>query len=400
MSSVSVRDDRAVEDRRKDRVALVHRQTRPTLLAAVGFLVAAPVAAVVPHSTGAWLPLHLLLVGALLSAISGATQMLAVTWSTSPAPSDGAVALQRATVVVGTVLLVAGREADLDLVAAVGGALVGLALVLLGRLLVGIRRTATTDRYAPAIDGYLAALAFGVVGIAAGVHLATGDGSTDLRAAHLVINLLGLVGGVILATLPFFAATQVRAKMSPRATPGRVRGLVAASTVAVAAAAVALAVGQRDVGSALLVVEALVVLAVVALLPRVGARQLTWSGPRLVHLLAGIAWWAVGVVALAVAVRNGGDDGPALRTLAVGGFAQILVGSLAYLGPVLRGGGHEQLTDGFATTGSWIGVGAANLAAVGLLASATPLIAIGVGVWFLDGAARGVRLLSGWRRRP
>ncbi|QGG93679.1 hypothetical protein [Actinomarinicola tropica] len=393
-------DDRAVEDRRRDRVAVVHRQTRPTLLAAAAFLVAAPVAAVVPHSTGVWLPLHLLLVGALLSAISGATQMLAVTWSTSPAPSDRAVALQRAAVVAGTLLLVSGREAGSDLVAAVGGTLVGGGVLLLAGLLVGIRRTATTDRYGPAIDGYLVALAFGVVGIAVGVHLATGGASTDLRAAHLVVNLLGLVGGVILATLPFFAATQVRAKMSPRATAGRIRAWVATSAILVAGAASALAIDLRDLAAVLLVAEGIVVVSVLALLPRVGARQLSWSGPRLVQLIAGVVWWALGAAALGLVMRSGGDDAPVLRALAIGGFAQILVASLAYLGPVLRGGGHEQLSDGFATTRSWIGVGAANVAAAAALLELELVLALGLVAWALDGAVRGVRLLSGWRRRP
>jgi hypothetical protein len=45
------------------------------------FAVSAGVATVVPHRTGAWLPLHLFLVGALLLAISGTTRLFAVTWS-------------------------------------------------------------------------------------------------------------------------------------------------------------------------------------------------------------------------------------------------------------------------------------------------------------------------------
>ncbi|MFP5487244.1 MAG: hypothetical protein ACLGHQ_02930 [Acidimicrobiia bacterium] len=35
--------------------------------------------------------------------------------------------------------------------------------------------------------------------------------------------MFGLIGLVIAATLPFFAATQVRTKMSPRATPTTMR---------------------------------------------------------------------------------------------------------------------------------------------------------------------------------
>src|SRR5690606_22474094 len=162
------------------------------------------------------------------------------------------------------------------------------------------------------------ALAFGAIGIGLGVHLVTGGtGSADLRRAHLVANVLGLVGLVILATLPYFTATQVRSKVAPRATAARVRALVLASALAVAGA-----------------------------------------GARLVHLLTGILWWAGATAGLAATVAWDLDDGPVLRAMVVGGLAQILVASLAYLGPVLRGGGHESLGAGFALTRSWVGVAA------------------------------------------
>jgi hypothetical protein len=70
-----------------------------------------------------------------------------------------------------------------------------------------------------------------------------------------------------------------------------------------------------------------------------------------------------------------GGQGPVLRALAVGGLAQILVASLAYLGPVLRGGGHERLTQGFALTRSWPGLALANVAAAclgGVVVAARP----------------------------
>lgn len=56
-------------------------------------------------------------------------------------------------------------------------------------------------------------------------------------------------------------------------------------------------------------------------------------------------------VALAFATIRETDDRSILRILVLGGFAQILVASLAYPGPVLRGG-HDRLTAGFAFTRS------------------------------------------------
>jgi nitrite reductase (NO-forming) len=73
-----------------------------------------------------------------------------------------------------------------------------------------------------------------------------------VRAAHLTLNLLGLVGLVIAGTLPFFTATQARVKMSARAT-GRAQGLVLAGLVgALGASRVAVAavfVWVLDVGA-------------------------------------------------------------------------------------------------------------------------------------------------------
>ena len=107
------------------RVAAVHREARQTLAIAVLFVIAAPVAAIAPHRTGAWLPLHLFLVGGLLSAISGVTLLLAVTWSAAPAPRPSHAAVQRWLLALGVVGLTVARELDAPTaVLAVCGALV------------------------------------------------------------------------------------------------------------------------------------------------------------------------------------------------------------------------------------------------------------------------------------
>ena len=90
------------------------------------------------------------------------------------------------------------------------------------------------------------------------------------------------------------------------------------------------------------------------------------------QLAAGLAWWAAMTVALAVATIRETDDRAILQALVIGGFAQILVASLAYLGPVLRGGGHRRLTAGFAITRSWVSLAAGNAAALAALARARP----------------------------
>ena len=99
-----------------------------------------------------------------------------------------------------------------------GGATVVVAMLGLASILIRVRRQAVTDRFAPAIEAYVAAAVAGAVGMSIGVLLGAGragDRAVELRDVHLVLNVFGLIGLVIAGTLPFFAATQVRSKMSP-----------------------------------------------------------------------------------------------------------------------------------------------------------------------------------------
>src|SRR5690606_21940873 len=90
------------------RVVAVHSETRQGFLVAVVFVVAAGVAGITRLGAGWWLPLHLFVVGGLLSAISAATQMLAVTWSAAPAPRPLLAGSQRWALAAGAIALVAG----------------------------------------------------------------------------------------------------------------------------------------------------------------------------------------------------------------------------------------------------------------------------------------------------
>lgn len=381
------------------RVAQVHRQARITLAMSVGFVIAAPIAAVVPHDTGPWLPLHLFVVGGLLGAISGATQMLGVTWSASPAPPAALASAQRTVLGLGTVAIALGREADSRAIVEAGGALVLGALVLLAVALIGIRAGAKVRRFRPALDAYLVAITLGLAGTTLGVLLAVGRAGEHpdrVLATHASTNLLGLVGLVIAATVPWFAATQARTKMSRRATERAVRvltGVLAGATVVTLAG---FALGIAGIAGAGLTIYALGVAAVYAFVPPLGRRQLEWAGPRLLQLLVGMAWWAACVGLLAAAAFRSEPMGlRAIEALVVGGYAQILAGSLAYLAPVLRGGGHLRLGQGFDLTRSWIGLAAGNVGAVAALAGATEVLIGAILVWIADVAVRAVRLRVG-----
>jgi nitrite reductase (NO-forming) len=381
------------------RVATVQRQARASLSLAVVFAVAAAAAFLLPHRTGEWLPLHLFLVGALLLAISGATQLFAVTWAAGAPPSDRTAAVQRWCLVGGVILLALGREDRVPTVlTGAGGAAVILSLLVLASALMRIYRSRVQRRFDAAIQNYLAAILAGVAGCAIGVVMATatpGDTYGRLRSAHLVLNLLGLVGIVIVGTLPSFASTQLRTKMSPHATVHSQRVVLFGLVCAIAAAATGFLTGTLPLAAAGLALYAAGLVRVVTLLPRFGRKQLRWSGPRVLHLAAGIAWW-FGVVAAAAYGAARGDGNPfttaRLLVLVVGGYAQILAGSLAYLLPVLRGGGHERLAAGFGTTRSWLGLVAANVAALAIAFGSGPVAVVAGAAWVVDIAVRAVLL--------
>ncbi len=395
------------------RVAAVHRQTRRSLLVAVAFLAAAVLVALVDGESGRWAALHLFLLGALLTAISTATVFLAVTWSASPAPPDRLVEAQRWILATAALGVVASRRLDAPTWTTVVTALaVVLALAVLGAALVEVRRTATVDRFMPAIDAYLIALCWGAIGSLAGALLAGGaldalatDGvgvgelHSRLREAHLSLNLFGLVGLVVAGTLPYMTATQARSKMSRRATPGAVWAVVTTLTASTAVSVLGSATGDDRLSAAGLAVYAVALLAMLRILPVPGRRQLDWAGPRLLQLLSGVLWW-VGCTALLawVRVRGGVDEWRVVLALVIGGYGQIVIASLAYLGPVVRGGGHVRLGAGFRTTRSWVAPIAGNAAALAALAGWTAMLAVALGALALDVVGRAVVLVSGSRR--
>jgi nitrite reductase (NO-forming) len=369
---------------------------------ATAFALAAPVAA--GAGADAWLALHLFLVGGLLNAISGATQLLAVTWSASPAPSRVAAGTQRWVLGAGTLGLSVGRAAENRGLAVAGAAAVAAALVLLAASLWRIRRGAVTGRFTPAIDAYLMALGAGTAGVGLGLILVGGwasDHWAELRRAHLTINLHGLVGLVVAGTLPYFVATQARMKMTARATPAALRAIACLLAASAAASAAGHLSDRPGFAGAALLVHAAAIAALLLVVPVPGRRQLAWAGPRLLQLGAGVLWWFVATVLMALVVLTGRiGEGPVLRALAVGGFAQVLLASLAYFGPVLRGGGHHRLRAGFTTTRSWIGLAAANVAAVSLLAGWSATATVALVAWAGDTAVRAAILLLGRRLPP
>lgn len=138
-----------------------------------------------------------------------------------------------------------------------------------------------------------------------------------------------MVGLTIVATLPSFSATQVRAKMSRLATPSNVRLTLGLLTVATATSATGAATGHPWVAGTGLFAYAAGLLVVAALLAVYGRSRLHWAGPGAWQLLAGVGWWIAATVSLAVVTVRQMPNRRVLTVLVVGAYAQILVASLA-----------------------------------------------------------------------
>lgn len=290
-----------------------------------------------------WLLVHLLLLGAVSNAI--------VVWSAHftdavlrarPAPVGVTVRLWLLNVAIAGVVI--GMTVPSWIAVLAGGSLLG-AVVLWHGVVLGVRlRRALPSRFAPTVRYYLVAAGFLPIGAAAGIVLAREVDADRLVVAHLAINLLGWVGITVIGTLVTLWATMLRTKIVDGAERAAARALVilTASVLAIAAAALWAPPPVAAIGLAGYLAGV-----VVAALPLVKeARAKPPASYATYSVAAGVGWLAVGLIWLTVRVLSSptwadvaADLGIIVGPLAAGFAAQVLLGALSYLVPVVLGGG-------------------------------------------------------------
>jgi nitrite reductase (NO-forming) len=348
-----------------------------------------------------WGPLHAFVAGAVLMAISGATQLFTITWAAAPAPRSAPVTLQRWTLGSGVGLVLAGMATTTPWAVAIGALFAASGLFMLAGLLVGAVRRSLLRRFDLSARFYLLAIVSGIIGVILGGVLGTGTAGAwhhRMRLVHAHLNLLGLVGFTIVGTLPTFLATLAH----HRAVSGRearVGWWIATSATAVMLSGVvagepAVAAGAALAGAALMIV-------LVGIVVRLGRQGLAGGLPYL-QVVAGCLWlfaWAM-VDATALLVGSpAGPFAPWTGAAVIGGIGQVLLGSLAYLVPVLVGppprlGRNLERTH----RRRWLPLLLANGAAISLVAGSTVTAAVLVALWIVD---IGMRLVSlEWRTSP
>lgn len=230
-------------------------------------------------------------------------------------------------------------------------------------------RTALPSRFGLTVRYYVAAGASLPVGVALGVVMARAGladaGHERVVLAHAVVNLLGWVGLTVVGTLVTLWPTMLRTRIADgveraarRMLPVLVAGVVLAAGGALAGVLVLTALG------ALVYLAGLVGVA----FPHVeGVRRKAPVEFCTSSVLAGLAWLTTSLVLLAVGTATATDWAQAVDRagrltvpVLVGFAAQVLAGALAYLVPVVLGGGPSVVR----TTTALLGrAGAARVAA-------------------------------------
>lgn len=381
------------------RVVASHAIARRAFRLAGVFGVVALVWAVVVLVRGGswWGPLHAFLAGAVLLAISGASLMFTITWAAASPPSALASTAQRWLMASGAAAALVGVTASLPALVWVGAAALATGLVLLGGAVIGAVRRSLLRRFDLSARFYLTAFACGVVGMTLGALLGTDSAGASFGAWRLVhshLNLVGLVGLVIIGTIPTFLPTVAH----HRAVSGKEAQLAWwLGATGVAAIAAGTILGPVPVGAGTLAVGTAGLVILAGILARL------WDRGRdklqFLQVSAGTIWLAGWAVVDGLSLISGGSFAPFAGTtgaVVVAGVGQVLLGSLAYLVPVLKG---PPLAHNLAlmTGHAWIPLAAANAAGLMMISGWNRVGVALLAIWVVDFARRLIAVLA---RRP
>ncbi len=303
----------------------------------------------VPH--GAWLMVHLLLLGAVSTAILVWSQHFADTLLRRAAPGGRVFhGIRLFGHTLGVSVVVAGMVTDWWLLILVGGSIVAAVALAHVVTLIMQSRGALPARFAPLVKYYIASGIALAVGVTIGIIMARLDlpaGWHDrLYPAHLAFNLLGWVGLTVIGTVILLWPTVLHTKVSDavddtakRSLMLMVGGLVVVGGAALLALTVLFAVGM------------IIYLAGVGLVVAAGVQQArksaqwtfaSWS------IAAGMGWFVFCTIGFGIVVVTAPTWGAVASGMGwlIGPFAagfatQVLLGALSYLLPVVIGGGPE-----------------------------------------------------------
>ncbi|WP_327720261.1 multicopper oxidase domain-containing protein [Streptomyces sp. NBC_00490] len=298
-----------------------------------------------------WLAIHLFLLGAATTAIVVWSEHFAVAMLHAPLPDRRWSNARLAGLNTGVAGVLTGVWADLPVLTGAGCVLLVTAVGAHLGVLVRMGRGALGGRLAPIADYYRAAAAALIIGAVLGWLLATGKAGpghyTGLKLAHVHVTLLGWIGLPVLGTLFMLWPTVLGVRMAENTTR-LARRVLALTGGGLLTAVAGLTAGWRP--AAVLGIAGYTVGVAVAaqLFARTVRRRPAISAAAAWMLAAAAGWLVVGVVVdlVVLAARPLGeiqdDIGSLVPVLLVGLVAQVLIGALTYLLPIVLASGPKE----------------------------------------------------------
>ncbi|MGH8916168.1 MAG: hypothetical protein ACRDZM_16855, partial [Acidimicrobiia bacterium] len=341
-----------------------------------------------------WGPLHSFLAGTVLLAISGASQMFTITWSASPAPRSWFAGLQRWLVAGGVAGVLVGVTTTTPWLSWVGAVSVAGGLITLAISIVSAVRRSLLRRFDLSARFYLLAFAAGIVGVTLGAIIGsgtTGQAFRTIRLVHSHLNLLGLVGFTIIGTIPTFLPT-VAHHRAVSGIEAKLAWWLCAGGSALLTSGLALPPAVVGLGTMLIgLAGAMVLGGVLARLWSKGRQRLSF-----LQIGAGVTWLIAWALVDGANLLSGGAQtpfNPWTAAAVVAGVGQVLLGSLAYLLPVLLGRSNDGRKD---RGRRWpaIPLALANLAGLALAAGFSLIAITSSALWLADFVLRLLRPAS------
>jgi nitrite reductase (NO-forming) len=296
-----------------------------------------------------WLMVHVLLLGAVSTAILIWSQHFADTLlRRSAIGGRRSLGVRLAVHTVGAATVMTGMVGGWWPVVLAGGILIGTNGLAHAAILVGQSRGALPARFAPLVRYYIAAGVALAVGVALGVLMArpesVGEAHERLFIAHIGMNVLGWIGLTVVGTVALLWPTVLHTRVL-RATKASAPGTLPLLLAGLAVLGLGCLVNLRSV-VALGVLLYLLGLARVLAEVVDHARKSPAVGYAGWSIGAALAWFALSALGFGLVVEiapSWVDASARLELLvpvfAVGFAAQILLGALSYLLPVVLGGG-------------------------------------------------------------
>jgi len=341
-----------------------------------------------------WLVVHLFLLGSVTNCIVTWTEHFAVTLLRVPEPSRKGSAWRLITLNASVLVCLFGVSIDLNALVILGTSCLAAVMIAHSYSLSRLSKRALQNRFAGTVHFYLAGAACLILGIVLGAaSVFQNDGSLlrdSLHAGHLHANLFGWVGVTVMGTLFTFWPTVLRTKMVDAVMVEAKRALPFL-LVGVFVAAIALTMNQRFVAAAGMGIYLIGVLFAARPFSRTWRQKKPHDLPSFAIAFACI-WFVLGALADFFANIVFGQLSNYVQWLdhlipvfLVGFAAQLLLGALSFLVPVILGGGPAAVRGHIErlSLGWQIRIFAFNLSAL-LIALRGALAQVGYGLFIVS----------------